>query len=93
MATASLHELSIRATPDVQRLLEKAAALSKLTVTEFLLQAACKEAEKVLEQNDTMEFNNNQRDWFLALLDSPPQAPEKLKAAALRQRRAAHDRV
>jgi uncharacterized protein (DUF1778 family) len=92
MGTAALKEerISIRATADAKTLITKAAALSDMSMTDFLLKAACLEAEHVLAEYDTLVLSNRQRDWFLELLDNPPRPNEKLKAAALRQQKHLH---
>lgn len=77
--------ISIRASSDIKEMIAKAATLSKISFSEFLLKAAQKEAQIVLKEHDTLTLSNSQRDWFVMLLDNPPQANDKLESAIERQ--------
>ena len=82
--------ISIRATHDIKTMIAKAATISKTSVSDFLLKAACKEAKQVLEEHDQITLSNQQRDWFLALLDQPFQVNAKLEQAIKRQHKHLH---
>ncbi len=88
MSTAALKEeqISLRATPELKKLIATAATLSHLSITDFILATARKAAERVIAESETIALNSEERDRLLAMLDNPPPPSEALKAAALRQR-------
>ncbi|MCP4696406.1 MAG: DUF1778 domain-containing protein [Gammaproteobacteria bacterium] len=92
MTTAALKEeyLSIRATPELKKLIATAATLSHESITDFMLSNIRKAAERVIAESETIVLNNEERDRFLALLDNPPLPDEALKAAAIRCRKHLH---
>ncbi|MCP4698544.1 MAG: DUF1778 domain-containing protein, partial [Gammaproteobacteria bacterium] len=81
-------QISIRATSELKNMFVQAAALSGMTMTDFLLFSAHKAAERVIaeSESETVILNNEERDRFLALLDSPPPPNTTLKAAMQRHK-------
>ncbi|MCP4699419.1 MAG: DUF1778 domain-containing protein [Gammaproteobacteria bacterium] len=79
-------QISIRATSELKNMFVQAAALSGMTMTDFLLFSARKAAERVIAESETVILNNEERDRFLALLDSPPPPNTTLKAAMQRHK-------
>lgn len=88
MSSATLKEerLSIRATPEIKKMIATAATISHESMTDFVLRHACKAAKRVIAESETIVLNNEERDRFLALLDNPPYPNKALKAAMLEHR-------
>ena len=72
--------LSLRASAQQQQLIRNAAVALDKSVTEFVLDSATANAEKVLA--DRRWFSLDEEAWteFQALLDSPVHSMPKLKA-------------
>ena len=66
--------------------LRRAAELSGATVNQFLVQAALKEAQAVIEREDVIRLSPRDWDWLLPLLDEPPAPNARLRAAQARHR-------
>lgn len=73
-ATASRTEkLDLRLTPEAKRTLQTAAAASRRSVSEFVLESALARAEEVLP--DRRHFTLDAEQWaaFQAALEAPPR--------------------
>ena len=73
--------VTARVSAKVRDTLQEAAELSGATLNQFVVQAALKEAQKVLEEQRTIELSNADAERIFELLENPPKASEKLKAA------------
>ena len=71
--------------------LRRAAELTGATVNQFLVQAALKEAQAVIEREESIRLSAKDWTWLLGLLDNPPKPNAKLKAAATRYNKARLD--
>jgi uncharacterized protein (DUF1778 family) len=90
MPTPAMREdarLNFRLRHDLKDRIEKAAAVKGKSITEFAVAALADVAEEVLEQHQTMQLSDRDRDRFLALLDAPPPPNPALKRAAKTHRR------
>lgn len=67
---ASLHER-----------LEEAAGLSGSTLNQFVVEAAADRAHAVLERETAIRLSRESAEQVLALLDNPPAANNRLRAA------------
>ena len=76
--------ISIRPPPDLKRMLVAAAAVSNISMTDFLLNAARKAAEVVLAESHQITLNQQEWDRFMHLLDNPPPPNAALRAAMQR---------
>lgn len=80
MSTVTRTEkLDLRLTPSAKRVLQSAAAASRRSVSEFVLESALSRAEETLP--DRQHFGLNAEEWatFHAALDSPPQPGQRLR--------------
>lgn len=86
--TADNERIAARVPRAVYDTLRRAAELSGATVNQFLVQAALKEAQVVIEREDVLRLSA--RDWqhVLERIDAPPAANATLKKAARAHRRA-----
>lgn len=74
--------ITARVTNQVKHTIEQAATLSGATVNQFVIQAALKEAQQILEQERSILLSYQDADQIFSLLENPPSPNEKLKAAA-----------
>lgn len=77
--------ISIRTPPELKRMLIAAAAVSNISMTDFLLNAARKAAEAVLAESRQITLSQQEWDRFMDLLDNPPPPNVALYAAMKRQ--------
>ncbi|MGR3317795.1 MAG: type II toxin-antitoxin system TacA family antitoxin [Candidatus Anammoxibacter sp.] len=70
--------LNIRAKPGVRSLIGRAATITNKTVTDFVLEAACREAEEVLFDKRLFTLNEASYNEFVKALDAPIPSNKKL---------------
>jgi uncharacterized protein (DUF1778 family) len=80
--------VDIRTTSEIRRLIEQAATLQGLTVSEYAKAILVDHAQAVIERHETRSLSERDRDLFLSLLDGPPAPNDALLAAAADFRRA-----
>lgn len=73
--------VTARVSAKVRDTLQEAAELSGATLNQFVVQAALKEGQKILEEQRVIELSNADADRIFELLENPPKASDKLKAA------------
>ncbi len=87
MAVSTKDErISIRTPPELKRMLVAAAAVSNISMTDFLLNAARKAAESVLAESRHISLNQQEWDRFMDLLDNPPPPNAALRTAMQRHK-------
>ncbi len=86
MATviAKQDRIGARVPREVYETLCRAAELSGATVNQFLVQAALKEAQAVIEREDVIRLSPRDWRWLLDLMENPPKPNARLKAAIKR---------
>jgi uncharacterized protein (DUF1778 family) len=72
-------KLDLRLTPEAKMALQAAAAASRRSVSEFVLESALARADEALA--DRRSFGLDAKQWkaFLAALDAPPRPFPRLK--------------
>ena len=88
----SQSRIDFRATPEVKSIIERAAAIYGVSVSEFIKSTILEKSREVIAQNETRVLSNRDRDRFLALLDAPAAPNDALRAAAADFKRAAQSR-
>jgi uncharacterized protein (DUF1778 family) len=83
--------IGARVPHEVYETLRRAAELSGATVNQFLVQAALKEAQVVIEREDVIRLSAREWNWLLDLMENPPKPNAKLKAAMKRHQKARQD--
>ncbi|BAY64834.1 hypothetical protein NIES22_49340 [Calothrix brevissima NIES-22] len=73
--------ITARIPVSIQETLQKAAELSGATLNQFMIQAALKEAKKLIEHERIIILSQNDADKVFSLIENPPVANAKLKAA------------
>lgn len=76
--------MDVRVTSEHKEMIEKAARLSGVNVSDFIVSKSVAAAAKVLEQQNKMTLSK--RDWerFLVLLEAEDEPTDAAKAAAAR---------
>jgi uncharacterized protein (DUF1778 family) len=71
--------LNMRVRPEVRSLIDHAAALTGKNRTDFVLDAARSAAQNALLDQSVLSLSEKSHAAFVALLDAPPQASERLR--------------
>ena len=72
-------KLDLRLTRDAKMALQAAAAASKRSVSEFVLESALARADEALADRRTFGLDADQWKAFLAALDAPPRPLPRLE--------------
>ena len=88
---AKQDRIGARVPHEVYETLCRAAELTGATVNQFLVQAALKEAQAVIERNEVLRLSSGEWRWLMDLLDSPPEPNAKLRSALARYIEAKQD--
>ena len=72
-------KLDLRLTRDAKRTLQAAAATSRRSVSEFVLESALARADEALADRRTFTLDAARWKAFLAALDAPPRPLPRLK--------------
>lgn len=90
MATAVVKQdrIGARVPHEVYQLLCRAAELTGATVNQFLVQAALKEAQEVIEREEVIRLSPRDWNWLLDLMENPPSSNSTLEAAVQRYQEA-----
>lgn len=79
--TAKKDCIGVRVPHEVYKTLCRAAELTGMTVNQFLVQSALKEAHAVIEREAVIRLSPRDWSWLLQLIENPPKPNAKLKAA------------
>jgi len=90
-ATTKQDRIGARVPHEVYETLCRAAELTGATVNQFLVQAALKEAQEVIERQEVIRLSPRDWNWLLDLMDHPPEPNATLKAALTRYQTAKRD--
>lgn len=71
--------IDLRANSSQKTLLERAAELSHLTLSSYILASSLKQAQIDLAENETLMLSNRDRDFVMSVLENPPEPNEALK--------------
>jgi uncharacterized protein (DUF1778 family) len=71
--------LGLRATPEQEAILRRAAEVAHKSLTEFILDSACQAAEQTLLDQRLFMVSGSQYQAFLDLLDGPSEENEGLR--------------
>lgn len=73
--------ISLRISPQSKRKLERAAAYSDKTLTDFVVDVALQKAEAVVREHEVITLTPEEWERFQEMLLNPPEPNEKLKKA------------
>ena len=77
--------VDLRMTPAAKHILQRAAAVSKKSLTEFLLDSSLHAAQDTLADRRLFLLDDAQWDAFEAALDAPPEDNPALRALLARK--------
>ncbi len=80
-ATTKQDRIGARVPHEIYKKLRYAAELTGSTINQFLVQSALKEANAIIEQEQTIRLSRRDCERLLDLLENPPKANAKLKSA------------
>ena len=75
------NRIGARVPHEIYKTLRYAAELTGSTVNQFLVQSALKEANAIIEQEQTIRLSRRDCERLLDLLENPPKPNARLKAA------------
>lgn len=75
--------MNLRVRPEQKATLMRAAALKNTDLTDFVLQPALREAAAIIEAAEHLKLSERDSLRVLDLLENPPPANAKLRAAAV----------
>jgi len=81
-STAKNDRIDFRVSSNTKTLLARAAELSGLKMSQFVIEAATERAQEVVTQHDQIELDDQARDAFLQALLAPPAPNAALRRAA-----------
>ncbi len=79
IAEAKSERVDLRMTPTAKRTLQRAAAVSNKTVSEFLLDSSLSAAFDTLADRRVFQLDEVQWAAFMAALDTPPRNNPRLR--------------
>lgn len=87
--TTANPRLAFRMKPELKARIEEAAALSGLTLTDFVRATLAERADEVVARHRRITLSDRDRDRFLEALDRPGHPLPELVATVTRHRRSA----
>lgn len=82
--TLKKQRIDLRLSPEDKTLIENAASLSNLTISQFMLASASERAAEVIEQHQRIVLNEASWKQVMDAISNPPKPNVKLKQAAQR---------
>jgi uncharacterized protein (DUF1778 family) len=83
----SSHKVTAEIPRGVRARIEEAAAWKGVTVDRFLIEAAAKEADQVIEKERLFQLSQEDAELVLRLLENPPRVNAALRKAAQNHKR------
>jgi uncharacterized protein (DUF1778 family) len=77
--TTRTEKLDLRLTPEAKLALQAAAAVSRRSVSEFVLESALSKADEALSDRRAFSLNSAQWKAFITALDAPPRPLPRLE--------------
>ena len=76
--TEKMDRIDLRVTKDQKEILARAAVLSGVSMSSFLISKALNEAQKIVAKSETIILQGKDRDLFYSLLKNPPKPNKNL---------------
>jgi uncharacterized protein (DUF1778 family) len=73
-----MDRIDLRVTKDQKEVLARAAVLSGLSMSSFLVAKALSEAKKIVSKSESIVLSNRDRDLFYSVLKNPPKPNKNL---------------
>jgi uncharacterized protein (DUF1778 family) len=75
-STARTEKLDLRISPAAKLALRRAAAMDRKSVSDFVLDSALEQAERLLAEQTRVDLSEDSWLAFMAALDAPATAPD-----------------
>lgn len=82
MSASKQARLEARISPENHAIIQHAASLSGLSLTDFVISASLKAAEDAIARHDIIQLSLEQSEQFARALQNPPPPNQALKKAA-----------
>jgi uncharacterized protein (DUF1778 family) len=79
--------INLRLSSHAKRRLERAAAYSEKTLTDFVVDVALQKADTILQKQDSTTLTRDEWERFHTLLLDPPRQNERFRRAASEHKR------
>ena len=76
--TEKIDRIDLRITREQKELLARAAALSGLSMSSFLVNNALDQAKRIVSESETIVLSDRDRDLFYSMLKNPPKPNKNL---------------
>jgi uncharacterized protein (DUF1778 family) len=86
-AAKRTERLDARVTKEEKRIVETAASLRGISVTDLMRTVITDAANKIIQENETLTLSEREREAFVQALMNPPQPNDAAAAAVRRYRR------
>jgi uncharacterized protein (DUF1778 family) len=83
-ARKTRERIDMRLSPEVKNLIEKAAQIKGLTITDFIVQNAVENAKQAIREHETWTLERPDAEIFAAALTNPVSLGPQLTGAAKR---------
>lgn len=71
--------MHIRTSATVSRQVDRAAALLGLSKSEYIREVLAREARRTIQEHETIELTERDREAFIEAMRNPPPWPEHMK--------------
>ena len=78
LKTEKMDRIDLRITREQKELLARAAALSGVSMSSFLVNNALDQAKRIVAEGETIVLSNRDRDLFYSILKNPPKPNKNL---------------
>ena len=85
--------INIRLTQEIKAMIEEAASITGMSLTDFLVSSAKEKAEQAVEQHNSFLASQRDRELFFDALMDPAEPNDRLKAAAAKYKEMSTDTV
>jgi len=76
--TEKMDRIDLRITREQKELLARAAALSGVSMSSFLVNNALDQAKRIVVKSETITLSDRDRDLFYSILKNPPEPNNNL---------------
>jgi len=76
--TEKMDRIDLRITREQKKLLARAAALSGVSMSSFLVNNALDQAKRIVVKSETITLSDRDRDLFYSILKNPPKPNKNL---------------
>ena len=76
--TEKMDRIDLRITREQKELFARAAALSGVSMSSFLVNNALDQARRIVVQSETITLSDRDRDLFYTILKNPPKANKNM---------------